>query len=206
MSRSSLPVWAGPALRITIVVGLVVGAYAVWIRMGYGDFLESIGIDRKQGMYDPRKYKRTEASIVQSFIKRCEQNPAIEWCNLLGNTLSGEKNMNHDGHDMMDMTMRDMSKMLEGQTGDELDKAFIEAMIPHHQGAIEMARYLTGAKHEELRTLGKEIIAAQWKEIQQMLKWKKEWGYDTPTVTPMTPMTETGTMTGSGEHTGHTGI
>lgn len=56
-------------------------------------------------------------------------------------------------HDMGSMTMNDMSKMLEGKTGDELDRAFIEGMIPHHQAAIDMARALTGAKHPELRTL-----------------------------------------------------
>lgn len=41
------------------------------------------------------------------------------------------------------MSMYEMEKMLQGKTGDELDRAFLEAMIPHHQGAIDMAKYLT---------------------------------------------------------------
>ncbi len=56
-------------------------------------------------------------------------------------------------HEPMDMSMRNMVKVLDGKTGDDLDKAFLEAMIPHHQGAIDMAKYLTGAKHDELKKL-----------------------------------------------------
>ena len=51
-------------------------------------------------------------------------------------------------------------------------------MIPHHQAAVDMARYLTGAKHPELRKMGEEIIATQSKEIDQMKKWQIEWGYN----------------------------
>lgn len=36
-------------------------------------------------------------------------------------------------HDPMSMSMRDMGGMLEGKTGDALDRAFLEGMIPHHQ-------------------------------------------------------------------------
>jgi hypothetical protein len=50
-------------------------------------------------------------------------------------------------------------------------------MIPHHQGAVDMARYLTGAVHAELRQMGIDIISGQSKEIAQMQKWQKEWGY-----------------------------
>lgn len=52
-------------------------------------------------------------------------------------------------------------------------------MIPHHQGAVDMARYLTGAKHPELQKMGQDIITAQNKEIEQMKKWQKDWGYNT---------------------------
>jgi uncharacterized protein (DUF305 family) len=78
---------------------------------------------------------------------------------------------------MMSMSMDDMRLMLEGKTGDDLDRAFLEAMIPHHQGAIEMARYISGAKHPELKKLGEDIITAQTKEIEQMKAWMQEWGY-----------------------------
>ncbi len=79
-----------------------------------------------------------------------------------------------------DMSMADMTKMLDGKTGDEFDKAFISMMIDHHQGAIEMAKLAaTNAKHQEIKTLSDEIIAAQMKEIDHMKSWQQAWGYST---------------------------
>lgn len=91
-----------------------------------------------------------------------------------------EKMENGHGSDgMMDMSMKDMSAMLEGETGDEFDKAFIEGMIPHHQGAIEMAEAaLKNAKHEEIKNMAREIISAQQREIDQMKEWQRSWGYE----------------------------
>ena len=59
---------------------------------------------------------------------------------------------------------------------DEFDKAFIETMIIHHQGAIDMAREAQQkAKHAEIKQLSGEIISAQSKEIDMMQDWNKEW-------------------------------
>lgn len=81
--------------------------------------------------------------------------------------------MDHD-----DMTMGDMVDMLKGKSGDDLDAAFLEGMIPHHQGAIDMANLiLKDAKHEELRQMARDIIEAQQREIDMMEAWQKEWGY-----------------------------
>jgi uncharacterized protein (DUF305 family) len=80
-------------------------------------------------------------------------------------------------HDMMSMSMADMGAMLVGKTGDDLNKAFLTGMIPHHQGAIDMAKYLAASNKPELVKLGADIIAAQQKEIDQMNAWMKEWGY-----------------------------
>lgn len=78
------------------------------------------------------------------------------------------------------MSMKDMNKELENLSGDEFDKAFIEMMIAHHQGAVDMANMIPSrAKHEEIKTLGQAIIAAQEKEIADMKQWQKDWGYST---------------------------
>ncbi|MEQ1849288.1 MAG: DUF305 domain-containing protein [Candidatus Peribacteraceae bacterium] len=88
------------------------------------------------------------------------------------------KMMDQGMDDAMSMSMHDMSAMLEGKTGDAFDQAFIEGMIPHHQGAIDMARAaLTDAKHQEIKDMARAIIRAQQTEIDQMNGWLKAWGY-----------------------------
>ena len=53
------------------------------------------------------------------------------------------------------------------------DIDFVRGMIPHHQGAVEMAKIqLKYGKDRELRKLSEEIIAAQKKEIEFMKKWQ----------------------------------
>lgn len=69
-----------------------------------------------------------------------------------------------------------MTSGLTGKTGDELDKAFLDEMIVHHEGAVEMAQtLLAGTKRPELTKLGNDIITAQTKEIQMMKDWRKAW-------------------------------
>lgn len=107
-------------------------------------------------------------------------DPMREHCKMMPNMMGCDVYQGgQDAHMMnpMDMSMMQMGQMLAGKTGDELDRAFIEGMIPHHQAAVDMARYLTGAKHSELQKMGQDIITAQSKEIDQMKKWQVEWGY-----------------------------
>lgn len=61
--------------------------------------------------------------------------------------------------------------------GDTLyDLRFIEAMIPHHKGAIGMAQSaLTMSEHPELKSLAGNIIQAQEAEIAQMQEWQAAW-------------------------------
>ena len=84
------------------------------------------------------------------------------------------KQMMGDG----EMSMQGMVRSLEGLSGEEFDKAFIEQMIPHHQGAIDMAQLAkTYAKHDEIKNLANDIISAQTTEINMMREWQTGLGY-----------------------------
>jgi uncharacterized protein (DUF305 family) len=64
-----------------------------------------------------------------------------------------------------------MHDMMKPMTGDP-DKDFVMMMLPHHQGAIDMAKVqLKYGKDPTLRALAKAIIEAQEKEIQEMKQW-----------------------------------
>ena len=61
-----------------------------------------------------------------------------------------------------------MASMAVKPTGD-IDTDFAAMMIPHHQGAIDMAvAYLRYGNNEQLRRIGQEIIIEQWQEIAAM--------------------------------------
>lgn len=78
------------------------------------------------------------------------------------------------------MTMTQMVDSIKDKKGDDYDKAFIEEMIMHHQGAIDMARFsASNAKHQEVKDLSREIITAQEKEMADMKQWQSKWGYAT---------------------------
>jgi len=84
------------------------------------------------------------------------------------------------------MSMADMNRELEGLSGDDFDKSFVEMMIAHHEGAVDMAELSsTRAKHDEVKQLSKNIIIAQEQEIAEMKQWQQNWGYSSDEKTDM---------------------
>lgn len=86
--------------------------------------------------------------------------------------------------------------------GNNIDRHFIEQMIPHHDGAIAMANLaLQKATHAEIKTLASAIIESQSKEIADMTSWYKSW-FGKDVLRGNTGMMGGGMMSGSGMHMG----
>lgn len=149
-------------VRIIIMMWLIVWAYITWVTMWLGEYKSHLW-----------------------YVNQNPVDPMIEHCQLMPEMPGCEKYIGHTWyHDPLDMSMRDMGKMLEGKTGSGLEKAFLEGMIPHHEGAIMMAKYLTGEIRPELKKMGEDIINAQNTEIEQMKRWLIEWWYASGSLSP----------------------
>jgi hypothetical protein len=115
---------------------------------------------------------------------RSKTGPALlavaTWLLSLGLALAWAQGHGH-GHDQagsapvgfaaqMHLDMQRMVKDMEDapMTGDP-DRDFLAMMIPHHQGAVDMARQvLIHGRDPLVRRLAEEIIAGQMVEIQAM--------------------------------------
>jgi uncharacterized protein (DUF305 family) len=74
------------------------------------------------------------------------------------------------------MTMGMGEMTISALTDIPFDQRFIDAMISHHQSAIEMAQAAqTEAEHAEIKELAGAIITAQQAEVAQMQGWLKAW-------------------------------
>lgn len=68
------------------------------------------------------------------------------------------------------------ANMAVAPTGDA-DIDFVQGMIPHHQGAIDMATILLQNGHDpQIRKLAADIVKAQEGEIAMMKSWLKDHG------------------------------
>ncbi len=72
-----------------------------------------------------------------------------------------------------------MMKSMEGSAYTaNADQDFVSHMIPHHQGAVDMAEVeLKYGKDPQLKRLAQGIISSQQKEIAFMKQWQTKHGY-----------------------------
>lgn len=70
-----------------------------------------------------------------------------------------------------------MHKAMELPLTGNLDADFVRSMIPHHQGAIDLAEVtLKNSSDPQIRTLARNIVGAQRREIAFMRSWLRERG------------------------------
>ncbi len=97
------------------------------------------------------------------------------FCALVG--VAAQKTTHGAGHSGMDSQMQtSMKKMMDDmhavKSSGNMDVDFAKMMIPHHQGAIDMAQMeLDYGKDPMLKKMATEIIAAQKKEIKTLQDW-----------------------------------
>lgn len=92
------------------------------------------------------------------------QSPEIE----LMMSWTGVKASTHAGHLMDGMLSDSEISDLRGTRGKEFDVRFLQGMIKHHEGAIEMARKVTTSSNKDVANLSAAIIKAQELEITKM--------------------------------------
>lgn len=98
--------------------------------------------------------QQTEISQMQTWLTAHQQDPTTS------NTPAPS------------MSMHSHESMMKGIAEADPDIAFAKGMIPHHQGAIEMAEVeLQHGKNPEMLKLAKQIKSAQDPEIKQMQDW-----------------------------------
>ncbi|WP_166395059.1 DUF305 domain-containing protein [Rubrobacter marinus] len=95
----------------------------------------------------------------------------------MGGTTGGMQGMD-DGSS----SPEEMARRIVAPNGEYSDAAFVDSMIPHHEGAVEMAEVaLDNAEHEEIRTLAQNIVDSQRAEIQLLGQMREELGGATTT-------------------------
>jgi uncharacterized protein (DUF305 family) len=97
-----------------------------------------------------------------------------------------------------------MAEMMIKPTGD-IDRDFVEMMVPHHQGAVDMAKAeLEYGHNEQLRRLARQIVATQQREITVMQNAVRDGKSPAPQSReqPRAAVPQLNSLDGSAAHTG----
>jgi uncharacterized protein (DUF305 family) len=101
--------------------------------------------------------QQPEINVMKVFLVQWNENP--------------DTNSGHAGHGNTMQGMVDAATMtkLQSLNGAEFDKLWLESMIGHHQGAIEMAKAeIANGDNVDAKSLAKNIVTTQEAEIGQM--------------------------------------
>lgn len=106
--------------------------------------------------------------------------------NMMGSSPSMQNSMNHQKmNNQMTETqkglhqamMKMQPEMMQGMMAKDADLAWICTMIPHHAGAIEMAKAgLKGAENPESKRLAEETIKTNERDLRKLVEWVNKYG------------------------------
>ncbi|MFC6592962.1 DUF305 domain-containing protein [Deinococcus lacus] len=106
-------------------------------------------------------------TALPNLLDRSDQPAAARAQAAAGQTV--DHSQLHTGHQMGKGDLLSMLGGLETMRGQELDRAFLSMMIPHHQAAVEMSQeILKTTQDAQVRAWAKAIVAAQNAEISRM--------------------------------------
>lgn len=115
------------------------------------------------------------------------------------NTQSKPANTAPADHSTMDHSQMDHSTMKSSPNAAaaDYDLQFIDTMIAHHQGAVDMAKLMNGkAENGELKKMGAKMTVSQQKEIDEMRNWRDKWFAGKPEAVNMEMAGMKDSMTG----------
>jgi uncharacterized protein (DUF305 family) len=101
--------------------------------------------------------QQPEINVMKVFLVQWNENP--------------ETNSGHAGHGNTMQGMVDAATMtkLQSLQGAEFDKLWLESMISHHQGAIEMAKAeVANGQNVDVKSMAQTMVDTQQSEIGQM--------------------------------------
>jgi len=96
-------------------------------------------------------------------LQSTEKSQLNYWLKATGSSMTMDHDMTMSGM----LTVKELAS-LKRLTGAEFDRTFLQLMIKHHQGAIEMLDLISNSRNVEAKALAKAINSAQSKEISSM--------------------------------------
>lgn len=96
-----------------------------------------------------------------------EQQPEIDQMKQWLKAAKASEDMGHD-MGMGGMLTDDQMEELAAASGEEFDRLFLEGMILHHEGAIQMAQMVIDSSNAEVKALAEAIVESQTTQIELM--------------------------------------
>ncbi|MGW6442098.1 DUF305 domain-containing protein [Lentzea sp. NPDC055074] len=112
---------------------------------------------------------RSSDDKVRDLAQRIEKTQGPEITQLNEWLAQWGAKQDHAGHDAAGMMGHDDMARLEKASGTEFDRLWLDMMIKHHEGAVEMAKTeLAQGQDEKAKKLAQAIVDGQQQEIAEM--------------------------------------